>query len=455
MPEQRDDADRLVELGRQLTVLRKRWLALALACLPLTAARAQLVWGSAQQTIYCFGVAPGNAEQISMSGVQADLLFSQGVGIGLSCARLRLGSYGAANSSSSQDYFGAAGTIGDSATAIQNTLLAQARGAQVFASSWSCPASMKSGGSTVGGTLTTPGLTACANYYVSAIQAAGMLGVNITGIEYQNEPNASVSYESTSFTPSQLVTFMNTAGPIIRATFPSMKFVVSSSQDWQNSWAGTGYIPAILADATAPIYTDYLGVHTYGSPDVSGAPGTTSGKPILVTEMSSLSGAGDASMSNALTVVGWLVDSLGTGHVSGWLYWQWQSAPSGNDNQGLFLHDGTITKRIYAFGNITKFIRPGMVIYSTPGTPPTGVDVIAAKDPVSNNIAIVARNTNVTSTALTVALDPTSKCKVAVPWVTDAARNLVAGTPIVLDAAKVLSATLAASSVTTFSCVGT
>lgn len=414
---------------------------------------AQLSWGTAQQTIDCFGVAPGNAEQISMSPAQADLLFSQGAGIGLSCARLRLGSYGAADSSSSQGYFGAAGTLGDSATAIQNTKLAQARGAQVFAASWSCPASMKTPANTVGGTLTTPGLTACANYYVSAIQTAAQLGVNITGVEYQNEPNASVSYESTSFTAAQLVTFIDTAGPILRAAFPSIKLIVSSSQDWQNSWAGTGYIPAILADATAPTYTDYLGVHTYGSPDVSSAPGTTSGKHIWVTEMSSLSGAGDASMSNALTVAGWIFDAMGTGKVSAWMYWQWQS--TADDNQGLYLHDGSITKRIYALGNFSKFLRPGMVVFSTTGTPPTNVSVIAAKDPTSNNVAVVAINTNVTSTALTVALDPTSKCQVATPWLTDATHNLTAGTPIVIPASKVISATLAASSVTTFSCVGT
>lgn len=409
---------------------------------------AQVVWGSSAQTIDCFGVAPANAEQISMSVAQADLLFSQGSGIGLSCARLRLGSYGPP-----EGYFGSAGTIGDSATAIQNTKLAQARGAQVFAGSWSCPASMKSGGSTIGGTLTTPGLTACANYYISAIQAAATLGVNITGIEIQNEPNASVSYESTGFTPSQLVTFIDTGGPILRAAYPSIKIIVGSSQDWQNSWAGTAYIPAILADATAPTYTDYLGVHTYGSPDVSSAPGTTSGKRIYVTEMSFLSGTGDASMTAGLTVAGWIFDALGTGQASAWIWWQFQTRSS--DDQGLYLTDGTVTKRLYVLGNFSKFIRPGMVVFSTTGTPPAGVSVIAAKDPTSNNVAVVAVNTNGTGTAFTMTLDPTSKCQVASVWLTDATHNLTAGTPIVIPASKVISATLAASSVTTFSCVGT
>lgn len=407
---------------------------------------AQVVWGTSQQTIDCFGVAPANAEQISMSVAQADLLFSQGVGIGLSCARLRLGSYGPP-----EGYFGSAGTIGDSATAIQNTKLAQARGAQVFAGSWSCPASMKSGGSTIGGTLNSGSYVACANYYISAIQTAATLGVNIAGIEYQNEPNASVGYESTSATPAQSIAFINAAGPVLRAAYPSIKLIGGSSQDWQDSWAGTGYIPAILADATAPTYTDYLGVHTYGSPDVSSAPGTTSGKHIWMTEMSFLTGPEDATMSNALTAAGWLVDSLGTGQASAWIWWQFQNRDA--TNQGLYLHDGTITKRIYVLGNFSKFIRPGFVIYSTTNAPPTGVSVIAAKDPTSNNVAVVAVNTNGTTTALTMMLDSTSKCKVMIPIVTDPGNNLAVQSPIFL-LGNSFTYPLSGSSVTSFICNG-
>lgn len=414
---------------------------------------AQLTWGTAAQTIDGFGVAPADAEQISMTAAQADLLFSQGSGIGLSIARLRIGSYGAANSSSSQGYFGAAGTLGDSATALQNALMAQKRGASVFVGNWSCPASMKSGGNTVGGTVSNA--TACANYYVSVIQEATAMGLNIVALEYINEPNASVTYESTSATPSQFVTFIDTAGPIVKTAFPSMKFIAPSSQDWQNTWAGSNYVGSILADGTAPTYVDYIGVHTYGSPDVSSAPGSTGGKRTMVTEMSFLTGPEDASMSNALTAAQWLIDALGTGQVSAWIWWQFQNASSDTTNQGLYLHDGTVTKRLFVLGNFSKFLRPGMVVYSTTGTPPTNVSVIAAKDPTSNNVAVVALNTNGTSTAFTITLDPTSKCQVATPWLTDATHNLVAQTPILIPASKVISATLAPSSVTTFSCVGT
>lgn len=402
------------------------------------------------QTIDGFGCAPGNAEQISMSTTQADQLFSQGKGIGLTIARARIGSYGPA-----QGYFGSAGTLGDSATSLQNYKLAQARGATIFAVNLSCPASMKSGGSTIQGNLNSSSYVACAAYYVSSIQDATQVGVNITGIEWQNEPNAVVSYESTLFTPTQLVAFIDAAGSTLRTAFPSLILIAPSSEDWQNTWAGTNYVGPILADGTAPGFVDYIGIHTYGSPDVSSAPGSTGGKRNWITEMSGLAGPGDASMTNAMTTAGWLYDALGLGQASAWIWWQFQSSAAGNDNQGLYLGDGTITKRLFVLGNYSKFVRPGMILYGFTGSAPAGVNVLMFKDPTSNNIAIVATNTNGTNTSLTVTLDSTSKVQAITPWVTDSTRSLVAQSLVAVSTAHSFTFSLPATSVTTFNAPGT
>lgn len=404
----------------------------------------------AKQTITGFGCAPGNAEQISMSSVQADQLFT-GAGIWLTVGRTRIGSYGANNSSTSQGFFGSAGTLGDSATSLNNYRMAQSRGASLFVVNLSCPASMKTPANTVGGTVSNA--SACAAYYVSALQDAQIVGVNITAVEWQNEPNASVSYESTTMSAAQLVSFIDTAGPIVKAAFPSMKFYAASSQDWQNTWGGTGYVPAILADGTAPTYVDAISVHTYGSPDVSSAPGSTGGRNVLVTEMSGLTGPQDATMTHAMVVAGWLFDSLGTGQASAWIWWQFQNFPGDTTNQGLYLNDGTITKRLFVLGNYSKFVRPGMIAYGFTGSAPSGVNVLMFKHPTTNDVAVVATNTNGTTTSLTVTLDAASKCKVAVPVVTDASNNLGVQTPIVLSGGS-FTYPLSATSVTSFACNG-
>lgn len=153
-------------------------------------------------------------------------------------------------------------------------------------------------------------------------------------------------------------------------------------------------------------------------------------------------------------------DALVTGQVNAWI--AWRGVSEGGQDDGLIDQETTsghgdhvISKRLWTLGNYSKFVRPGMVRFALAGTPPTNVSASFFKDPTSNNIAIPVINTNVTGTAFTVALDPTSKCQVATPWLTDATHNLTAGTPIVIPASKVISTTLAASSVTTFSCVGT
>lgn len=407
---------------------------------------------SPQQTIRGFGVAI-SAEQQSMDAATADLLWS-GNGINLAFARAHSSSYGPG-----LGYWGPAGTLGDSATTLGIMKMAQARGAQIIMMPLSCPASMKSNSSTAGGSLNAGSYTACANYMVSTIQDALILGITINIIEYQNEPDVdttALGYEGTTFTAAQLVSFIDVAGPILRAAFPSAKLIASSASQWQNTWAGSAYVPAILADGTAPTYVDAISMHTYGSPDVSGAPGSTGSRELWMTEMSYLPGTntpGDATMTKALTAASWIFDSLSTGNVSAWVWWSWRPRFS-DDNSGLLLLDGTVSKRLYVLGNWSKFARPGMVRFPLTGTPPTNVSVTSFKDPTSNNIAIVVINNQASTQALTVALDSTSKCKVTTPWITDATHNLTSVTPINL-VAGVISYTLTANSVTTLVCNGT
>lgn len=126
-----------------------------------------------------------------------------------------------------------------------------------------------------------------------------------------------------------------------------------------------------------------------------------------------------------------------------------------NDDQGLLEIGEVKTKRYYVYTNYTKFVRPGMVRYSLTGPPPANVSVSAFKDPVTNNVVLVAINNQASTSSLTVNLDPTSKCQVATQWLTDSgSHNLSQQSLIPIGAAKAVVATLVANSVTTFMCFG-
>jgi glucuronoarabinoxylan endo-1,4-beta-xylanase len=397
------------------------------------------------QTIDGFGVSI-TAESISMSNATADLLWTQGSGIGLKYARLRIGSYGPG-----EGYFGAAGTMGDAGVSKEIARMAVKRGATVVTMSASPPAAMKTTGSTVSGSLNLADYTNYSNYLVAAVNDAKMSGITVSYVGVQNEPDFDTGgvYEMCLFTAAQMRDYIKNLGPIFASLSPVPKLIVPESEQFQDL---SGYTTTILADTTAAGFSDVIATHTYGSP-TSISPPSVGSKPIWMTEMSGIAGPFDATMTHGLTVAQWIYDALITGNVTAWFWWQFRT--TSNDNQGLLGIDGTVAKRLYVLGNFSKFARPGMVRFPFTGTPPTNVSVAGFKDPTSNNVAIVAINNQASTASLTVTLDSTTKVQVVTPWLTDATHNLIAQTPVLLTTGHAFTYTLPANSVVTFSGVGT
>ena len=78
------------------------------------------------------------------------------------------------------------------------------------------------------------------------------------------------------------------------------------------------------------------------------------------------------------------------GDASAWLYWWWE-AISTNDNEGLVLQGGGITKRYYTFGNFSKYVRPGFHRVGMTGDIPADV-MLSAYSGTGGALAIVAIN---------------------------------------------------------------
>ena len=102
-----------------------------------------------------------------------------------------------------------------------------------------------------------------------------------------------------------------------------------------------------------------------------------------MSEWCQMQGRRDYGMDSALTLANEIMDDLIIGRVSSWQCW---IAVSKYD-----FHDGLIyvydidktfqtTKRLWAMGNFSRFIRPGFQAVKTVGSP-EGVKLLAALSP--------------------------------------------------------------------------
>ena len=337
-----------------------------------------------KQTMDGFGAS--DAWNPTLSEADADLFFSVQNGIGLSLLRLNVLPNGT-----------------DSA-AISNAQLAVARGARVWASPWSAPAAWKDNGlETNGGHLcAAAGQGLCtgshyldwANRLVSFVSLMKSSGVDLYALSAQNEPDLGTNYQSMVFTDAEMVNFVKTLGPRLATLTPRPKLLAGEHTNWSLLWPMAN---AIEADAAANSLTDLYGTHQYTgvSPFVAGRT-----KPIWQTEMSSFDPF-DPSINNAIQVARWVNEAVTAGNVNAWSYWWLRGANA--DNEGLTGNSTNATagtKRLFALGNFSRFVRPGWVRVNTT-TNPTGVEIVAFKKAATGEFAIVVTNTG-TARSLTV-----------------------------------------------------
>jgi glucuronoarabinoxylan endo-1,4-beta-xylanase len=357
----------------------------------------------------------------TLSDAQADLLFSQTSGIGLSILRV---------------------AVSPSATDIStyaNAQKAAARGAIVWASPWSPPAQWKDNGSTGnGGHLLTADYDAWATSLAGFASTMQQNGVTLYGISAQNEPDYTATWDSCLYSSDQMVAFIKVLGPKLAALSPRPKLISPEASYWGALW---GYGDAILQDSTASSFTDIIATHDYAYATPTHAPIT---KPIWETEVSSFDGP-STDIGNGITVATWIHRAIVTGSVSAWHYW-WLIGQNA-DNEGLINPGNVPTKRLYTVGNFSKFVRPGFELVGVTGPVPAGVSVSAYLNPANGAIVIVAINQNAGSTPISLFAPGTHNS--ATPWVTSATDDLAAKTALPVSSGH-FSTSLTGTSVTTF-----
>ncbi len=304
---------------------------------------------------------------------------------------------------------------------------------QIWACEWSPPAAFKDNGNIDnGGTLLTADYGAYAQYLLNYAKMCESNGVTLLGISPFNEPDLSTAYESCTMTGATLHNFIAQMG----ATFTAQGLInqthiimpeVERIDDVAN------YADPTMTDANTLQYIWGVDTHFYYYNAALVLPyANLNGRDYWESEVydQQSTTSPDPGMGSALVECGFIHNAMGNANMDSFHYW-WLIS-SGNDNGGLIDNDLTVTKRLWALGNWSRFVRPGYYRMGATAVPSAGITVTAYKNNSSSSpttFVIVAINGNNSTVNQTFSLNGLTTTSV-VPWVTDPNNNLVRQTAV-------------------------
>jgi O-glycosyl hydrolase len=351
----------------------------------------------------------------------------------------------------------------------------------------SAPSQYTTNGENCGGEINTADDAAYGTYIATVVSHFKSEGVGIDQISPMNEPDDSFSgcgQEGMEVPASERAGVIDGVGAALSSAGLSTKVIADESSQTTQLLSEA---PTWLADASAPGYTAAIAHHTYDNPSDStleqvGGLGDVNGKPVWASEICcQISGGGgygaqyDPTMAGALTMTNYIYTDMSYADDSAFQWWTALSSAMGCDpetsstcattvndnsagwNDGLLYYDPdyasdgnqTIypTKRFYALGQYSKYVRPGAVRYGVSGSP-SGVQTLVFWNSSSKQWDVVASNTNTSATTLSLNLDSgTLSSSAAVQ--TDSSENMTSvSAPSISGSA--ISASLPAQSVTTY-----
>lgn len=351
-----------------------------------------------------------------MTSAQAATLFGRGNGqIGLSLWRIRI---------DPNESWG---------TERTNAAFAHQYGAKVLGTPWTPPASMKSNTNAIGGTLKTNEYAAFASYLNLAANSIGLDYVSM-----QNEPDATVGYESCFWTGSTMETWCASNAPAV-----GRQIVMPESESFNTSFSDP-----TLDDTTAAGNVTIIGGHLYGATFSGPYENALShGKHVWMTEHYNTLGSTQAAWasSNILSAVhtGWEVGACMNEQMSAYIWWRAYHTAYAYDD---LINGATPDVTGYTLAQYANFIRPGYVMVGATFNPSSEVFVTAYTG--GGTLVIVAVNTNTLPASQAFSISGMS-VPFMVPTVTSS--NLImAQQPSIPVASGNFTATLPAQSTTTF-----
>jgi glucuronoarabinoxylan endo-1,4-beta-xylanase len=327
---------------------------------------------------------------------------------------------------------------------------------------WMTPWGTGTNGATGGSDTTTETANGCkssvpvltnpqglADSLVSWVQNAKSQGVPLYAVSAENEPDSCGINSTTSYSATQLATWIGTyLGPAMAPLG-----VKVMGPETQNACGFTSYFSAIQSDSAAWSSVGILASHEYGCGTLpSQASIASANKEYWETEVDTGAASGDSpgdGIASALLTATTMHNDLTKANLNAWHYW-WMYC---SNNSGCLYDTGTKvwTKRLWAMGNFSRFVRPGWKRVATSGSAPSGVLVSAYINPANNALSIVAINSNTSSKSVSFYVSGSAPCSLT-PYETSASQSLGQGSAITVSQSRV-TVTLSAQSVTTF--VGT
>lgn len=354
-----------------LTRITPAAVVLLCLCLPTLAgaqSTATINFGTTYQTIRGFGGAEAWMPQLTTA--QANALFGNSSGqVGLSILRLRIDP---------------SSTTGGSNWAVElaNAQAAHNLGATIIATPWTPPAAWKSNNSLVEGTLNTSEYAAFANYLNLFTSYLSNGGVPLYAISMQNEPDASVTYESADWTGAQMDTWVANNSSVLttKLMMPESESLITSQSD-----------PA-LNDPNAVGHIGIIAGHIYGVSPSYYTNAENKGKEVWMTEHYLSPSGSQPAIGDAIAAAEEVHNCMTVGYYNAYVWWWlWDWNPGGgNINYGLIDTSNNPTYYGWALAQFSKFVRPGYVRASATANPNSNIFVSAYKG--SSNSVIVAIN---------------------------------------------------------------
>jgi glucuronoarabinoxylan endo-1,4-beta-xylanase len=352
-------------------------------------------WNDMHQKIDGFGASSAWASGMTTS--QADMFFSTNNGIGLSLVRSRIAPDG---------------------TTTETSIMQQAiaRGARAWSTPWSPPVAYKDSGTNNGGNFvsSSSNLRNYASQLARYVVSQKTNGINLYAISVQNEPDFNTTgYESCVWTSQQIhdfIPYLHNA--LVASNVASTKIMIAESENWNFNLTTNS-----INDVTTSNLVGILAAHPY---DFTVAPVNRYDKALWETEISTLGGSFDGSITNGIYWASQIHSFLTYAEVNAWHYWWLASAWA--DNEGLTDNSGNPAKRMYVLGNYSRFVRPGYYRIGVSNNAFTSIS--AYKDTNSGGFAIVAINPASTTITQIFNLANFPTVGSVTPWITSSNLSL-------------------------------
>lgn len=283
--------------------------------------------------------------------------------------------------------------------------------------------------------------------YVSTMKST--YGVNLYAISIQNEPDVFVTnYEACQWSNTQIHDFVTNLYIALSAKgVASTKIILPEDDVWE-----TNMLVNAMSDPAVSPDVGIVACHDYGNtpPNDVPAPLPTYSNPNAATwetETAILSGSDDTGITNALYWANRIHLFMTVAQVNAWHFW-WMVPGALN----LLDANSTPTKRLFAIGQFSRFVRPNY--YRIAATNAGSVLVSAYKSTNSLNYAIVAINSNPTNLTQTFSLNNFPGGSVVTPWITSSNLSLAPQSSIAVTNSS-FTYTLPAMSIVTFAGIAT